>query len=290
MLSVLAIECGIDPDYEGRLITSATKLGLQVLIVAWDAREQRFCLSDGQGSITERLVPDPSLRNVQVWFHGSIQACVAAQEHTRWQVHAPWDALKCSSYYPKLQGFVGPDTALFQKGWRILPLGDFINERDLLVDVLYETDTLFVRPDTNDKVFSGGCVSKSTWDENLKNILFYEPPMDTLIVIARPRQVVSEARFLVVNHRLVTGSYYKVGSQAMQLRVQQYSPVWQQAQRLLDVCLTNAFHPSYSWVLDVAEDSRGVSEIIEVGGSAYCGMYACDTDAFLTALYGGPET
>lgn len=275
MPSVLAIECGIDPDYEGRLMASAAQLGWQVLVVAWDKGTGSFCLSDLTGNISDRPVPTLSLQNRHVWFHGSIQASVAAQEHTDWQVHAPWVELRCSSYYPKLQDY------LFQKGWLVLSLGEFVNQRDILYCV---ADILFVRPDTNDKVFSGGCVSLENWDASIKNILFYDPPMDTMVVVAVPRQVVSEARFLVVGRKLVTGSYYKIAGSAIRLRITSESPIWAEAEKLLAVCLQNQFDPSGSWVLDIAEDTRGMWEIIEVGGTAYCGMYACDTDAFLGAL------
>jgi len=267
VIHALAIETGIEPEYEENLISSARKVGWDVQIV----RHVPF-VHEFEGADRE-LLEDP-----HVWFHGDITACKSAQERTAWQVHAPWEALRCVSYLSRLHGL------LVNEPWTIAPMGQLIRRGEAVFDdlaYLIEDDTLFIRPDGNDKIFTGMLVSRDDWEHSLKLITFYEPPDDTLVIFARPRVIQAEARFLVVDGRVVTGSYYKTGGQAVRLKAT--GTTMAAARRYLMNCLDRGFNPAPSWVLDLAEVD-GKWKILEVGASSCCGLYKCDTDLFVRAL------
>ena len=273
-MKTLFIETGIEEEYENALIDSAKNIGWKVEIVTHVPFSDQFAYK-GSGCLQEFL-SDSDLNNEQGWYHGSITGAVAAQKVTKWQVHAPWEETSCSYYYKAL-----PDVIL-QKDHRFETI-EGINEKwkELYSSDLVEDFSLFFRPDGNDKSFTGGCIHINNWSNDYEMLTFYDPPKDSVVVVARPQNILGEARFLVVDGKLVTGSYYKTGGQRVRLKAE--SGLMEEAQRVLDYCLGQSFNPAPSWVLDLAKTEDGW-KLIEVGPSCCCGLYKCDTDLFMSAL------
>jgi len=274
-MPTLAIETGIEPEYEQRLMESAWTAGWDVVEVRHIPFTTLFILApNGEHG---NPISDEFRDNTDVWLNGSIQAAKGAQAGTKWKVHAPWNELRCSRYYLKLAD------RLLQKDHTFATLAELPRAKDQLYATsgLAEDGTLFIRPDGNDKVFTGGCISLDDWDHGFKLMTFYEPPPETRVVVARPRRISAEARFLVVGGKLVTGSYYKTGGQSVRLEAS--DDLMAIADDFLAFCLERGFNPSPSWVLDLAETAEGW-HIIEVGATSCCGLYQCDTDKFVTAL------
>lgn len=269
----LAIETGIEPEYEEALQEAAWGEGWEVVVVQHIPFTEQFVIGDpNMGS----PVPRSLLSNRAVWFHGSIQAAKAAQHGTAWQVHAPWTKLRCSTYYPLLAD------RILQQDHRFLTVAEVQTLKDeLWSSDLVESESLFFRPDGNDKAFTGGCIALDDFDHGYKLMTFYEPPPETRVVVARPQAIQAEARFLVVDGKLITGSYYKTGRQSVRLEAPQ--SLMDIAQDHLDYCLARGYNPAPSWVLDLAQTPDGWS-IIEVGASAACGLYKCDLTKFVRAL------
>ena len=265
-MRTLAIETGIEPEYEQALIQSAKKYGWDVHVVRHVPFEHVF----------EDASPE-LLNNPEVWFHGDILSCKSAQLLTRWQVHAPWEELRCSSYYEKLKGRLVQEDHFPCTLEDLGKVPEAIYASGLSVD-----DTLFFRPDGCDKVFTGTCISWEDFPQRFKELCSYDPDPLTEIIVARPQNLISEARFLIEDGKLVTGSWYRVGTQKMKLR----APVFlmEVAQELLEFCLERNFNPAPSWILDIAETHDEGWRILEVGASSCCGLYASDTDAFIKAL------
>lgn len=282
MNRTLAIETGIEEEYEQALIASAKKLGWKVESIQgapFSEEDPQFFYRDATGLLPDKPVSKKVLTNPNTWYHGSIQTAKLAQAGTAWQVHAPWQDLRCSSYYKVLAGNIFQEDAVFTT------LKDFYQDHeDLFRSSLVEDASLFVRPDGNDKLFTGGCISKDDFEHGYQLMVFYEPPPETPIVIARPQRILAEARFLVVGGKLITGSYYRTGK--ARLRLAASPDLLSIAEKHLQFCLDRGFDPAPSWVLDLAQNAEGTWKIIEVGATSCCGLYKCNTDAFLKALDG----
>lgn len=273
MIRILAIETGIEPEYENALIAAALNQGWKVQSVQNIPFTNKFVTgSPNMGTPLD----DELLQNPNVWFHGSIQAAKRAQLVTAWDVHAPWRDLKCSDYYPRLA------VEILQRDHVFMTLADLhFKKKEIFSSNLVEDGSLFVRPDGNDKIFTGGCITLETFDADYKLINFYQPPANTLVVVARPQRITAEARFLVVDSKLITGSYYRTGGNS--LRLEAPGSLMSKAQGFLDYCLEQGYNPALSWVLDLAETPSGW-KIIEVGATSCCGLYKCDLDLFVSAL------
>lgn len=263
----LAIETGIEEQYEQALIKAAHNNRWETRVV------QHIPFSDEWEN-----APKNFRNRTDVWFHGSIVAAKSAARVTNWHVHAKWEWFTVRNYLMFLHAEMvnAPAIPITLKNLKKLgtPSGDLWWNWS-------ENNVLFLRPDEADKVFNGGTISKNTFEEQLKFITFYDPPESTLCWIAQPKSIRQEARFLVVDSKLVTGSLYRVEHQSIRLE----APVtlMKEAQRILDYCLECGYNPDTSWVLDLAfvEDEW---KILEVGPSSCCGLYACDLNKFIQAL------
>jgi len=270
-MRTLAIETGIEPDYEQRLIQSAKDAGWAVEVVFHIPFTKDFVRGD-----KETPLPNEALTHPATWFHGSIEAAKVAQEVTSWQVHANWSQLNCSAYYPLLK------ERLFQQQWTFTTLEEFKAEKEQFFSGKAVADgTLFCRPDGNDKVFTGGCISLDEFDRVYALMTFYDPPAGTKIVVAQPQPIHAEARFFVINGVVVTGSYYRISRSRQQVEAPE--KLVAVARDVASFCQKKNYAPSPSWVLDLAENEEGW-RIIEVGGSSMCGLYACDTDKIIKSL------
>jgi hypothetical protein len=273
-MKTLFIETGIEEEYENALIASAEKLDWGVVRIMHIPFGEKFVYHSK--SAFQKELSEADLNNERGWYHGSITGEVAAKKLTKWQVHAPMEETRCSYYYKAL-----PDVIL-QNEHRFETIESINTKKDeLFASDLVEDGCLFFRPDENDKSFTGGCIHQDDWEEKYKLLTFYDPPLDSVVVVARPQHISAEARFLVVDGKLTTGSYYKTGGQ--RVRLEASDSLMKEAQRVLDYCLEQNFNPSPSWVLDLAKVEDGWT-LIEVGPSSCCGLYKCDTDEFLSAL------
>lgn len=270
---ILAIETGIEPEYEQALQEAARGEGWEVRSVMNIPFTDQFVTGDpSMGS----PLPESFLQAPNVWFHGSIQAAKRAKTATAWQVHTPWVQLRCQHYYEVLRD------RILQREHLFMTLEEFAARKDeLFASDLVEDESLFVRPDGNDKVFTGGCLTAEDFQKGYDLMTFYDPPPTTRVVVARPQKIKAEARFLVVEGKIVTGSLYRTGGQSV--RLEAYSSLAEVAEDHLRYCLDQGFNPSPSWVLDLAETPDGWS-IIEVGSTSCCGLYKCDLVAFIRAL------
>ena len=264
MQPTLAIEQGLDPEAENTLIQNAEELGWQILRVQHVPFTTRFQKADKDGYTTNRPVPDEDLHRPKTWYHGSIQGAKAAQTHTRWTVHAPWENLKCTTYYAKLRH-------LLQQGIQHTTLHDL---KALI------TEPKFVRPNDCDKVFSGTVIRPDNYDEVYRLITSYDPPLNTQIVVAKYQKIIAEARFLIVNGVATTGSYANTKTTPKTIQTGDYL----MGIAYKHLTLNPDYDPEKSWVLDLAQTIDGEWKILEVGASSCAGLYACDTTKFLQAL------
>ena len=265
MIKKLAIEVGIEPQYEQALIASAKKFGIEVLEVASVPFTHEF------RGVNREQSEDPSY-----WFHGCIGGAKSATKITSWQVHAPWDELKCKYYYERLEGRLLNDEYIETtiSGMR----DNFVS---LYSSDLVEDETLFFRPNACDKIFSGGCISKNEFDIKYDLVRFYDPPLATEVIVSRPKKITAEARFFICDSRVVTGSYYKTGSQSVWLEADE--SLIAQAEEILDFCLSNGYNPDRTWILDLAQHD-GEWFILEVGSTSCSGLYKCNTDKIIKSL------
>jgi len=261
------VETGIDEEAEGRLLAS-----LEVRDDASVYSHDSLPFIDEDGSGLRGWEPEGP-----VVYHGSFQGARWVQQNTDWTpgVLANHPAFRCHYYYPFFHEY------LLNQRHVMLPFGTFLQRKDDLFEWVGKGGRIFVRPDSNEKPFAGQIVTRETWDEDIKLINFYRLPISELVVVAPPREIRREWRFVIQGRDVLTGSIYRSGQQAGHC-----GPVtldtapwpWEFAQEIANRAVDRGWEPDPVWVLDVCMDSADRLRLLEVGSFACSEFYACDTD------------
>lgn len=267
VINTLAIETGIEPEYEKNLIESAKKLGWRVLNVRHVPFTEDF-----------EDLSDEDRYDSGVWFHGDINGVKAAQANTGWQVHANWKNLN-------LLHLTSHAEAVMYNKYHFRTMQKFYEDPWSWFSK-FGSDHLFIKSATADKTISGMVINARKFEEQWALATFYEPPWDTLVAISEAdSRPLTEVRLLVVDQKIVTGSYYRVAGKGMNLRLteNQLHEFYNLNHYLTSQNWRGANDPSY--VLDLVQpQGEDCWYIMEVGATSCCGLYDCDTTAFLQAL------
>lgn len=232
------------------------------------AKELGYELFDHEnGSVLNlaRLVPFVSIQGLidfQIAFH-----------HRHYAVWCNWEKLKCSNYYEKWDGLILASNYAFYPYKLLLQ-----NCRRFAEKFTKLTDEVFVRPDTNDKIFPGGVVSTRNLAAWLLHTPTETPDDDLLCLIGTPSELEAEYRLWIVNGKVVTGSQYVLGGNLIE------SPnVPQQAIQLAEAAAAK-WSPHPAFVLDIAEEKYGSWSILECGSVHTCGLYQADEKKIVEAV------
>lgn len=167
--------------------------------------------------------------------------------------------------------------------------GYVLNEPALVCqfgDVPFSDDEFFLRPCADNKIFTG-CVYSwkeySEWRDKVLNLikdtttidLYYETP----VVVAKPKHIVSEYRFVVVGGKVVSGSLYKDRGVGI------YKEVLPSEVEILAFVdqMVSIWTPSDVFVLDIALHD-GKYYVLEMGNFNSAGLYHCDIQKIVVAI------
>jgi hypothetical protein len=228
----------------------------------------------------ERYIPfndDLDLTNLPsdrpVVFQGAISCARSVQNRNLPLFPFAWfdfDQFTSHSYYGRWGKW------LINQKYLMMPMGDLPRNKDFIYSV-FNTDAVFIRPDSNDKIFTGQVVEKDSFD-GWMNWAYAEGEIpDALAVIAPPVEIEAEWRLVVRNGRVVTGSRYKVFDQ---LDVEAGYPD-EAAEVAEEACQKWTPHPVL--VVDVGKTKNGYG-IVECGSINCAGFYDCELAAIVAAM------
>ncbi len=178
---------------------------------------------------------------------------------------------QCSMYYPEF------GDVLFNSNYAMYPFGELGRLKERLFEKYGVDDTIYIRPNSGLKVFTGQTVNYESYSKDLKLIGFYEVPSDTLVLVSNPKGIKWEIRYVVCNGKVITGSYYKIDGQYTEVNA---DDKLQDAQSIVD---SANWQPDGVWCLDLCNDGDQ-TYVLEIGAFAYCGLYKCDRDKIVEAV------
>lgn len=199
-----------------------------------------------------------------VIFYGCLNSCKIIQKYTSWLPGAMCSFLdfRCTSYYSQ----IGP--YLLNDNYVILPHGDLRRNKEFLYNILGCNNTIFIRPDRSDKIFTGQIVDADGF-ENFVDSIYPTPHPNELIIIARPHNIWTEWRFVIMNNAVITGSQYRSGAR---FEIGGYSA---DAKIFAESIIPHIYMSDPIYVLDIGLNSDGF-KVIEIGGFSCAGLYNCD--------------
>jgi hypothetical protein len=222
----------------------------------------------------EPLILDPLPTDQPVVFFGSIATIQEVQRLGLPVTPLCWfdqTAMRCSGYYARY------GSMLLQRYYAFYPFAEVGRLRDWLYEVFGDEDKLFIRPDENNKSFSGQVVSlqgfKGWWDTHADK----QAP-DALCVVARPEALHGEWRFVVADGRVVGGSQYRDEGES------EVRPVYPAAAAAFAEKVAATWSPHPIFCVDIARTAAGDLRLVEIGSINCSGFYECDPRPVVQAI------
>lgn len=200
-----------------------------------------------------------------VVFHGSLESADRIARNRAWSPGAfcNTDNFSCSAWYPAAKPW------LLHDRWDILPASRFVAESEAVFQRLSIEESVFVRPNSPLKPFSGRVLQ---YDQitlaSLDHGFYYDDP-DLMIVVAPVRHVEREWRYVVADRQVIAGSAY-VADGRRSTQDDPHGPSWQFA----DEIARNIPSPDPVFVLDVCV-TDGELKLVELNPFSGADLYAC---------------
>lgn len=209
----------------------------------------------------------------KIMFHGSLQFGKKIKEaKSNITVFCDLPKFECLYYY----SFFGKE--LLNQNYLMLPFGELKRRKDWVFSTLQQKESVFLRPSSGYKTFTGTIVDLDEWESAIKFYGFKINP-EELVVVAPPVTILKEWRFVIVEGEVITGSQYKEdGEMVRELECPQ--EVFNYAQQVVDFA---NYKPEPAWTLDVAETENGY-KVIEVGSFSCAGLYVCDYEKVIKRI------
>jgi hypothetical protein len=216
----------------------------------------------------------PDLEGKAVVFHGSLGNASVIRSGFPWKPGAFCDTarFRCSSWYPQAKSL------LLHQRYQILPVNELVADPPAIAASLGAADSVFVRPDSPLKPFSGRVVRVDSLSLRALDFGFYFDNETLPVVVAPVRAVSREWRYVIVNGAVIAGSAYEAASRTA-VSDTPHRESWQFAERVAQSIPA----PEPAYVLDICE-SDGRMHVLELNPFSGADLYACDRPAIVNAV------
>jgi hypothetical protein len=180
------------------------------------------------------------------------------------------NSFKCSFYYQYFGKYI------LQQEYAIYPF----KELPRLKDYIFKNhESLFFRPDDNDKPFDGQIVAKPNFDAWFSLASYYNPKDYSLALVAPYKIIEKEYRFVIYNRKVIASSKYKDNNI--------FDPTTESDPHAIafaeNVCKEIEWQPHPLYVMDIGSTNHNYF-IIEIGSVNCAGFYKADIPPILNAM------
>lgn len=237
------------------LVDEIKKQGMEVKIASQDAHHHK--------SFLDMFEPTDC-----VITYGSLQFEGQVNREAKWipGAYCTLANFDCTKYYPMY------GDSLLNSNYIMLPYGELERQKEFLFDKLSIDRTVFIRPNRGNKVFTGKAIYKEDWNKEIGYLGYYQVKPEELCVVAEPRNVVDEYRFVVVDGEVIAGSQYKQDDVVVK------EPGYPQEAFILANNLAKRYQPDRAFVLDICKTRAGNYYLLEINSFSAAGLYACDLE------------
>lgn len=203
-----------------------------------------------------------------VVFFGSIGFAQQVRAESSWVPAIYFNEVnyKFTTYFWKLKDL------LLTNDFLIIPYGHLKEKGELLMKELGLEETIFIRPDSPCKIFTGQIIYKEEFDKRIEQLGFYEVAPSELCIISPPRNIINEWRFIVSDHKVITGSQYRKDGASHRERT------WpQEAWAIAQEAASRSWEPDRLWTIDICQ-TKSDFYVLEIGSISVGGLYACDPE------------
>ncbi|HWQ45877.1 MAG TPA: ATP-grasp domain-containing protein [Longilinea sp.] len=253
------IEPDVFSDNDSRLAEAAISQGHEVIY--WKDQWAR----DG-------VYPVP--KNKFVVFHGSLGNAAQITAITYWKpgAYCSTEKFYCSTWYAECKDW------LLNKTWVCTTVTELVRDPESIFKKIGADNSVFVRPDSPLKPFSGRVIHKDKVSLKALDFGFYYSDENLPIVVAPVRNITREWRFIVIKRQVTAGSEYVADgrSEAGSLAS---GKEWDLAQSIA----THITPPDDAYVLDLCE-AEGAVNLLEINPFSGADLYECDRNAVVASM------
>ena len=228
------------------------------------------------------LLLDFDIRTVSdrcVLYRGSCSSVGWIQQNSPAEPGAAWSPRHkffCTGYYANFGKYMMNSPYVFVQ----------VSELKRMLDFYFDTfgytvdgeSKIFVKSDSGSKVVSGGLMSKSDIKGHFGDLKGNEvmPYDDVMLLIAMPKNISREFRFVVSDGKVLTGGQYlPITSNIVPDYVSEY------ADEVLENMTWDPDGICKMWTLDIAELESTRCQVIEINSFNSSGLYGLDTEAIV---------
>jgi ATP-grasp domain, R2K clade family 3 len=164
---------------------------------------------------------------------------------------------------------------LLSDDYYIIPYGEFVRRQYVKAGF-----TTFIKPESGLKEFTGQVVTASTFENDIKKLSPYGVVDDnTLCVLAPPKDIKAEFRYVICEKEVITGSEYR-WDDVLDVRRDTHPTCDQLANKIAKA----DWQADTVYVCDVALLPDDTAKVIELNAFSSSGLYACDTYKIVEAV------
>lgn len=212
--------------------------------------------------------------------YGSIGFVKAIQSKKAWYPGSwcNWHNLKCSTYLSHWGQYS------IHRQYCLLPLAEVNRLKEHIYARFGINGHVFIRPDTNDKIFHGERVAYENFERWYDVAQIYGPEPTQLVLISSPSQIVQECRMVIASGKVVTGSHYKTSNVTRSvLEDHQLDLVNATAYILFAEDVVSKWMPDSIFTLDICLCNDNRYYVLECGSVNCSGLYKCDLPLMMRA-------
>lgn len=150
-------------------------------------------------------------------------------------------------------------------------------------------DTVFVRPTDDSKFIKGQLMTRDEVYEWARKVVYLKEDdgsgaIDHTfsdLMICERKNILSEARFWIIDGRVVTYSTYKIGRNFTQSKM-----LVDQDMISFAGFITSGWEPAKAYCLDLCRTEESEIKIVEINNINSSGLYDCDTQLLVSAIEG----
>lgn len=155
--------------------------------------------------------------------------------------------------------------------------GNFKRRKDYFFSLF--NDTVFLRPNSYQKVFTGLSIKKSDWKIESNSLDQLTSIMDdTLIAVCHDKKIIGEWRFFISEGKILTASQYRWSDSDQKIDVPN------NAYELVEQIINHSWQPEIAYVVDICWNEEKTCKIIEVNGINSSGLYDSNLEQFVNGI------
>ena len=148
----------------------------------------------------------------------------------------------------------------------------------------FESFDLFIRPDSGLKPFTGMLLEFDDIENNTYNWALLKSTVDPneLIIIAPPKKIIEETRFIILNNEILTFSMYEKDEKIHMSNNEVSKECIEYVKHVLTYI--NNWQPDNVWVIDIAKDNDDRYGVLEINSFTCSDLYDCDMESIVKSI------